>query len=255
MRALAEFVMRGRYHAIGASVVGACLPLLNWLSTAIVSLVILRKGAAEGAVVLLWTLLPLVVALYLFRDPASGIDPNSVIMLFGTAIMAYVLRLTLSWELTLATAVILSAIGSLIFEYSAAEVLAMIVQVYMDYSTVDLTQEVATKAIVGFFAMGFAYVMFVLLVIARWWQSQLYNPGGFQKEFHELRITPRLSAGIVVLMIICLVFNDSLGRWIPLLTVPLMIAGLALVHWGFSYRKMSTNWVVTFYVLLLLFFR
>ncbi|MBD3648964.1 MAG: hypothetical protein HUJ31_16280, partial [Pseudomonadales bacterium] len=58
MRALAEFVMRGRPQAIGASVICAPLPLLHLLSTSIVSLVLLRKGPSEGLLVLGWTVLP-----------------------------------------------------------------------------------------------------------------------------------------------------------------------------------------------------
>ena len=59
MRALAEFAMRGRSHAIGIAFISASLPLLNWLCSAIVGLVILRKGPLEGLLVLMWALIPL----------------------------------------------------------------------------------------------------------------------------------------------------------------------------------------------------
>jgi hypothetical protein len=250
MRVIAEFVMRGRSYAIGASVLSASLPLLNWLSTAIVSLVVLRQGAAEGAMVLLWTLLPLGVALYLFGDPTA------MISLFGTVGLALILRATTSWELTLAAAVVLSAVGSLVFEFTASEVLLVIVDMYMEYSkqvSMELSYEAARKSVFGFFAMGQAYAMLALLILARWWQSVLYNPGGFQKEFHQLRLTGRLSTGLVVLLMVCVGLSDLLGRWIPLLTVPLIVAGLGFVHWFTKEKKMSSNWLVAFYFLLLLF--
>ena len=252
MRALAEFVMRGRTHAIGTSMTSAMVPLLSWLNTAVVGLVILRKGALEGSLVLLWTLLPLGAILYFSREP----DPSSVTALIGTAIMAYVLRVTVSWELTLAIAVVLSAIGSLVFQYTAADVLVLIVEVFMDYSkqfSVEMTYEAAERQIVGLYAMGKAYAMLALLVLARWWQSQLYNPGGFQKEFHEIRIMPVLSSVLVSLMLVCFLFNDQLGAWLPLLTVPLVVSGIALVHWMVSYREMSRNWLTFFYLFLLFF--
>ncbi len=252
MRAIAEFAMRGRGHAIGTSVLSACFPLLNWLSAAIVGLVVLRKGGVEGAMVLLWTLLPLGAALYLFGNPTP------VIFLFGTALLALVLRETVSWELTLAAAVGFSAIGSLVFEYTAAEVLVLIVEMYVDYLRqipVEITYEAARKAIIGFFAMGQAYAMLALLVLARWWQSQLYNPGGFRQEFHQLRMSPLMSSGYLVVLVVCFVFSNLLGRWVPLLTVPLMFCGLALIHWGFGYRSVSANWVFAFYLLLVLFFQ
>lgn len=250
MRALAELVMRGRRYAIAASMLGATIPLLNWVSTAIVSLVVLRKGAAEGSIVLLWTLLPLGIALYFI----GNLMP--VIALVGTAIMAYMLRVTLSWEFAVAVAVIASAIGSLVFEYTAADVLVILVEFYVDYwkqNAIVVSSEVARQTIVGIYAMGHAFGMCVLLVLARWWQSQLYNPGGFQKEFHQIRMTPWFSTGIVVLMMFSLVFDDQLGRWLPLLTVPLIFSGIALVHWTIGFRKMSMNWVIAFYLLLLFF--
>jgi len=249
MRALAELVMRGRRYAIVASMVGASIPLLNWLSTAIVSLVVLRKGAAEGSIVLLWALLPLGIAVYFVGDPMP------VIALVGTAIMAYILRVTLSWELAIGVAVIASAIGSLVFEYTAADLLVMLVEFYVEFSkqnSIEVSSEVARKAIVGIYAMGQACGMCALLVLARWWQSQLYNPGGFQKEFHQIRMTPWFSTGIVVAMMFSFVFDDQLGRWLPLLTVPLIFSGIALVHWTFGFRKMSVNWVIAFYLLLII---
>lgn len=249
MRALAELVMRGRRYAIGASMVGALIPLLNWLSTAIVSLVVLRRGAAEGSIVLLWAMLPLGVAIYFVGDPMP------IIALVGSAIMAYILRVTLSWELAIGVAVIASAIGSLVFEYTAADLLVMLVEFYVEFSkqnSIEVSSEVARKAIVGIYAMGQACGMCALLVLARWWQSQLYNPGGFQKEFHQIRMTPWFSTGIVVAMMFSFVFDDQLGRWLPLLTVPLIFSGIALVHWTIGFRKMSMNWVIAFYLLLII---
>ena len=249
MRALAELVMRGRRYAIGASIVGASIPLLNWLSTAIVSLVVLRKGATEGSIVLLWALLPLGIAVYFVGDPMP------VIALVGTAIMAYILRVTLSWEFAIAVAVIASAIGSLVFEYTAADLLVMLVEFYVEFSkqnSIEVSSEVARTTIIGIYAMGQACGMCALLVLARWWQSQLYNPGAFQKEFHQIRMTPWFSTGIVVAMMFSFVFDDQLGRWLPLLTVPLVFSGIALIHWTLGFRKMSVNWVIAFYLLLII---
>ncbi len=258
MRAIAEFVMRGRPHAVGATLVSTSLPLLNWLGTAIVGLVILRKGPVEGLMVLMWALMPLGIALYLIGDPSP------VIAMLGTAILACVLRVTVSWEITLTIAVLVSALGSLVFELTATEVLAVIVEWYMEYTrqlamelrqTGGLSFEEAKNTIMGFFAMGQAYAMLAFLILARWWQSQLYNPGGFGKEFHQLRISPHLSTTLVFMMLICFVFSEQLGRWIPLLTVPLVLSAVAFVHWAIGSRKLSSNWVFGFYLLLLLLFQ
>lgn len=250
--------MRGRPHAVGATLISTSLPLLNWLGSAIVGLVILRKGPVEGLMVLMWALMPLGITLYLIGDPSS------VIALLGTAILAYVLRVTVSWEITLAIAVLVSAFGSLVFELTATDVLAVIVEWYMEYmrqlagqlqQTGELSVAEAKNSILGFFAIGQAYAMLAFLVLARWWQSELYNPGAFGKEFHQIRISPVLSTALVVMMLFCFVFSEQLGRWIPLLTVPLIVSALAFVHWVMGTRKLSGNWVFGFYLLLLLLFQ
>ena len=250
--------MRGRPHAVGATLISTSLPLLNWLGSAMVGLVILRKGPVEGLMVLMWALMPLGITLYLIGDPSS------VIALLGTAILAYVLRVTVSWEITLAIAVLVSAFGSLVFELTAIDVLAVIVEWYMEYmrqlagqlqQTGELSFAEAKNSILGFFAVGQAYAMLAFLVLARWWQSELYNPGAFGKEFHQIRISPVLSTTLVVMMLFCFLFSEQLGRWIPLLTVPLIVSALAFVHWVMGTRKLSGNWVFGFYLLLLLLFQ
>jgi len=57
MRALAEFIMRGRVQAIGVAIVGILLPFFLWFGVAAVGLVVLRKGGSEAFVVLGWGLL------------------------------------------------------------------------------------------------------------------------------------------------------------------------------------------------------
>ena len=154
MRALAEIAMRGRAYAIGLSMAGAVLPLLTWVSASIVSLVVLRKGASDGSIVLLWTLLPLGVAIYFIGDPSST---TAVI---GSAILAYVLRITVSWELTLVTTLLLSVIASLVFQYTASDVLLVFVNLYMEIHkqlSLEMNYESAKEQFLGLFAMGQAY--------------------------------------------------------------------------------------------------
>ena len=252
MRALAEFAMRGRSYAIGLSMVGAIVPLMSWVSGAIVSLVFLRKGGLDGSIVLLWTLLPVGLSIYFMGDPSST---NVVI---GAAILAYVLRVTLSWELTLATTLVLSVIASLVFQYTASDVLILFVNLYIEIQkqlSVEMTYESAEGQFLGGFAMLQAYMMFAFLILARWWQSQLYNPGEFKLEFHQIRVTPIFSSAILILIIACVLFGESLSRWIPLLTMPLAVSGLAMVHWLLNYRSLSGAWVLVFYLLLIFFFQ
>ncbi|MBL6690189.1 MAG: hypothetical protein ISP91_07340 [Pseudomonadales bacterium] len=254
MRAIAEFAMRSRWHAIGTSMVAAILPLMGWLTTVIVALVSLRFGASAGAMVLLWAMLPVGVALYFVGDPSP------MIAMIGTFLMAMLLRHTLSWELVLIAAVFLAAIGAFIFEIGAAAILERFASIYVEYlaqidSSLVMAPDQAQTVLLGFFALGQAFAMVVMLIIARWCQSALYNPGGFGKEFRALRLSPVVSGGSVAAMLVCYLFNEVLGRWLPLLTVPLVFAAIGLVHWVVKAKEMSGNWLAGFYVSMALLFQ
>lgn len=254
MRAIAEFAMRSQWHAIGTSMVAAILPLMGWLTSVIVALFSLRLGASAGAMVLLWAMLPVGVALYFVGDPSP------MIAMIGTFLMAILLRQTLSWELVLIAAVFLAAVGAFIFEIGAAAILERFASFYVEYlaqidSSLVIAPEQAQTVLLGFFALGQAFAMVVMLIIARWCQSALYNPGGFGKEFRALRLSPGVSGGIVAAMLVCYLFNEVLGRWLPLLTVPLVFAAIGLVHWVVKTKEMSGNWLAGFYVTMALLFQ
>ena len=50
MRAVAEFVMRGRTQAISVAAIAAFLPLMQWLSNAVVGLVVLLIEKISGSI-------------------------------------------------------------------------------------------------------------------------------------------------------------------------------------------------------------
>jgi len=259
MRALAGFAMRGRREAIGIAVVCASLPLLHWLSIAIISLVILRKGIGEGAFVLLWSCLPVLVLFWVTGDAGPPIA------FLGSAGLAWLLRVTMSWPITLLAIVVVSAVGSLIFELVAGNAFDQFAELYLavtdqalGHDALELTTAEAKARfdnmrilLLGFFAMGQGVAMFSFLALARWWQSVLYNPGGFQQEMHQLRMAPAIAVGLLSLVLVCLAFG-TLGfvRWIPLLMVPLVISGACFVHWLVADRSLSGNWLVGFYIML-----
>lgn len=236
--------MRGRLQATGVCIACGILPFA-WLATAVVALVLLRKGVQEGALLLLWTSLPL--AAWFMISP----DPSTVLALVGTFGLALILRLTRSWEWVLVGAVVEAAIAAFVWEYAAPDLLDRWAVWFVDNVQQDISEDQLRQLLPGFFAMGQAYAMIICLVLARWWQSLLYNPGGFRREFHHLRLPPALSWSLVALTVLLLATREpAFLRWIPLLTVPLIVAAIGLVHWIASEKKLSVSWLVVFYVLL-----
>ena len=125
MRALAGFAMRGKREATGVAVVCASLPFLHWLSIAIISLVILRKGPAEGAFVLLWSCLPVAMLLHLTGDPGPAIA------FLGSAALAWLLRVTVSWQLILSAIVVIAATGTVLFDFISGSAFDQFTELYL----------------------------------------------------------------------------------------------------------------------------
>jgi len=241
------------------SVLGAALPLLYWLSTAVISLVVLRKGSYEGSIVLMWACLPTLMWLVVARDPTP------LITMVGTVGLAYILRVTVSWVYTLAVSVLLGLAVGYMFEVALPEIVAILVNVtvqimqetgmqpMLEMDELELWSERWWIGILGAWQVG---LMLLCLMLARWWQSALYNPGGFKQELHHLRLPPGMVLALVALMVMCAnIVNPYLAGWIPVFTIPLVVAGISLVHWGAARRSLGKNWLLVFYVLLLIFLR
>ncbi len=87
MTGIARFVMQGPRQAILLAVLFAAIPLLYWISAAVVALVILRQGLNKGINVLLPALLP-GIAWY-----AAQQEFTVCLVILGTAMMAAVFAL------------------------------------------------------------------------------------------------------------------------------------------------------------------
>ncbi len=111
MRALAEFIMRGRMQATLVVVGSAALPLLFWLSAAAGSLVLLRRGMNDAFGILIWALLPAVTWWVLG-------DPSILLIMLGTLLLAQVLRASGSWIRTLLASVVLGVVFALVLGFS-----------------------------------------------------------------------------------------------------------------------------------------
>ena len=251
MRKLAELIMRGRSQAILVAIIAAMLPMMYWISAAAVGLVTLRRGPSDGAGLLAWSLL---------AAGAWGLigDPTPALVILGTYVLAVVLRRTVSWGHTLAVLIPLGALAGIALERMLQDVLGQLVEVVQELLLRQSPETVVSGAELGadwwyqLFAGGLsaahAAMMLSSLVLARWWQSILYNPGGFREEFHRLRLSPALALPIVAVLALGPQFGLVTVHWLPLLVVPLVFAGLALVHGSVAKRKVGGTWLIVFYM-------
>lgn len=257
MRDIAEYLMQSRARALGACAIFGILPFVHWIGVVIVALIVMRRGVNEGLLAFACTGVPLLVWYLANPLSASGVaDPTAIMSLIGTAALALVLRTSMSWEVTLGAAVLAGTVFGLGFEYFAGDLLGELVKLFMKLPKMvsqGVTSSEARQLLVGYVAMGQAYGMIGQLVLARWWQSLLYNPGGFQKEFHALRLPKALGMGLLILMLAAMLTRQVVYlRWLPLLTLPMFVCAIGFVHWYVKYKKMDVGWLVGFYILLVL---
>ncbi|MFT6295031.1 MAG: hypothetical protein ACJATW_001309 [Glaciecola sp.] len=246
MRGLAEFVMKGRKQAIMVVLLLGLVPMLNLLSPAIVGLVALRKGLQEAGMILVWAVLPL-------AGWAVAGDVIPLLMLFGITGLAWFLRETESWELTLLASILVGVCVEL-YMRAQPELLNVVYAQFEAYLSAQDLQMVSLEqfraTIPSFFGAVYMFLSILLLMLARWMQAALYNPGGFQTEFHGLRIKQKVAVALLAAMFIVTFVEFIPESWVFYLMMPLIFSGVALVHGLVGKRKASSMWLVAFYGLM-----
>ena len=248
MRGLAEFVMKGRKQAIIAALLFGIMPLMNLLSPVIPGLVMLRKGPREALAVAAFAVLPLAAW-------AMIGDVIPLIMMIGIVALALVLRETESWAFTLLSAI---AVGVAVEVYMRLqpELLDALLQNMQDYlqaNAIEGLQLSDIRAVLpSVFGAVYMFLSVLLLMLARWMQAALFNPGGFGKEIRRLRMEQKVTLVLVALMLMANFGVLIPDGWILYLVTPLLMAGIALVHGVVALRKLSSMWLVAFYALLMM---
>jgi len=255
VRVLAEFIMRGRMQACLVGVFGSLLP---FVSVSTIGLVTLRKGAAEGFIVSLWVILPLLLS-YMFSASSPFMAVVSGVALINMALVANAHRVTADWNFSLGIAtlsgVVLVCLAALLFQAEMNDFVNELEEMLATASEQSgQTMLVLTRN--GFLAFVAWVVIFntvIGLVLSRWWQALLYNPGGFQEEFQTLRLSPKLSLVCLSIFIAGLALGGNYQLWLRLASIPLLIGGLAIVHYVVQHKGFGRQVLVVMYVGLFLF--
>ncbi len=260
----AKYVLSGRRQAVFMALLFAILPLLGWIGIIAMALVTLRKGAWEGFIVLIWMSLPFVVILF-----TGTWAPVLTKVIFGSLLvwlLAVSLRHFRNWSLTLELAAL--AFGLIIFvahlympdiqswwakaimDHIVKAALSADIQLKMD--TIKQLVQLISQYFLGMQASVVLFSAFTQLALARTLQARLFNPGGLQKEWLNLRLG--LIATIITIACSILAFfgPDLFKDITPVLLLPFLIAGVSFIHCSLSIRKVKTVFITTFYILLAL---
>lgn len=257
MTRLAHYLMASEWRAAVIASALLFLPLLSWAGASVVALYALRRGPQKAPLV---TGLPIVVATVM----AFGFgDSAMLIVLLVTVALAAVLHSTLSWiavlQIALGLSIALVFLVGAVYEEALRGLVAAIKQVVaapeqLSGLGVDLATIDAWMGSLAVGALSFVHMVsaLVALIVARAMQAQAYNPGGLKTEFEAIRLAPLFAVGCLLLMVSGFLVGPWMVRFSPVAALPLMFAGIALVH-GLTGMRESKGLLIMFYAAMLFF--
>ena len=250
MKALARYIVTGRWQAIAVTAVSAVLaflfPPLNYLGAATVALVTLHVGKFDGLRVLVMACVLTVLFYQLVGIPAAVVVVLLVMLWLPCWFIAAVLQQTGSLGYALKAAV-LFGVSMLLLLYAiygdpAAWWLERLRELVVELKAAGLNLQQLTEPMLQRIAAlmsGAVLASLVLgiaasLLLARWWQSVLVHPGGFRDEFYQLRLgaaAGMLTLGIMVLSrVLQGSASDLAAQLAMIMLVPYLLTGLAVIH-------------------------
>lgn len=272
MKGLAAFVMRGTSQAVLVASVLALLslifPLLGILSGATACLVSLRQGFSSGLIVSLLA----TAACGLFLQLSVGTAMPAAGLLFlqwlPMLVLGQFLRSTRSLDSSVQVALafgVLAIAGQFLLLGEPAAFWKTQLQAFGDQlataGILDQSQsgnfvEQMSAWMCGILAAAVYLQLVFSLLTARWWQAQLYNPGGFKAEFHSFRQQRVLGvlglAAVAVLLSADLQSLEALRCLSILLMAGFFIQGLAVVHGLAGLASLHQAWLFGLYLLLII---
>ena len=264
-------MLGSRLQAIGTisllAMVSLLLPPLAYIMSGVpTSLITLRKGPAYGLQVIIGAIL---VTSFLAYFANLGIATG---LSFGLGVWSpvwlcsIVMRVTESQSITVLVAGSLGVVFVSIMRFFVVDITVkwqMLLDEWFDNSfTTDGADQVraifdaALPLMNAIMASALVVSIIITVLLSRWWQSILFNPGGFRIEFYRLRL-PRL---LTILVFICLIVSkvDLEGiKWfgsdVLIICIFLFLfQGISSVHRIVFARKMSRGWLVAMYCFLVI---
>lgn len=238
-------------------VAAAVLQPFFWLGAAAGSLVLLRRGTGDAIGILAWALLPALTWWYLG-------DPTVTLVMLGSAVLAQVLRSSMSWNRVMLASVVLGVFYVLLLStvsaglvQGLAEAFGKVLPQVLSEAKLSADQQAELQAglvpaVTGLLAASLQVISLLCLMLARYWQAALYNPQGFGREFRALRLAPAVAIALLLGVLVVPLLGPQFAVVAPLCAVPLLFAGLALGHGLVALKRLPGFWLVLLYGLALM---
>lgn len=244
------------------------LPPASLLSSAAIALVTLRRGAHDGAFVMLTACaVGALMSIILLGNYIFALV-YGVVLWLPIWIVAIILRESRRLSLVLELSVIFGAIiivaayllipdpSGLWRQILTAVVEPMLSQV--ENSEIEVQQAISnmSKFMTGMLVTGYISGILLGLFLGRWWQSVLYNPGGFRQEYLALKAHPVFAIVSVIVLLAAILSSGMLSEVSWNIAIPIFMfyvfIGTAIAHSLIAAMKAKTYLLPVFYVLLFL---
>lgn len=274
LRRFTDFILQNRLQAMGVAFVFSYIPILGSISVLIAGLVTLRKGAIDGLCVILAITLTYVLSYYSTNTAQSDIAyvgfGLSIIGNLLVWIFALLLKRYENWNTVLEYSALLGivVVGLLHLFYpdiqgwwntqlvkyfnKTAEIVSGIPS-HMDQqqiAVIDVLKSYAT----GIFIVSILSNVILQLILSRWWQAAMFNPGGLRIELYQIRMSHVLGILLIAGFGLAWLGNKTIMDMLPVLCMAFAAAGLSLMHCYLATVRHTLVWLIIMYLLIIWLF-
>jgi hypothetical protein len=271
MRAVARFAMRGHWYAVALTVLGlifsTIISIFGVISGSIVSLVTMRVGLLAG----LKLALASVIFFCLFQFFMTGQAPLTALYISVIVLsLPVLLGVALDSSSSQAAPLLIIAIGLILFSLAFRILTGDADQFWyqqinpilnaLQESNGSILSEQAVMQMSSQMQHIFLVLIFLsftaIIFLARWWQAELYNPGGFGFEFRAVRMPKSALYGVAIAGFMVALNTASnfdvafVTDCFIILVLLFSFQGLAVVHAKVYTNNLPVGWLVGLYVLL-----
>lgn len=250
MTRLAAWIMASPINALLVTLLLGFTAVFSWAAAVPAALITLRKGVASAT-------LPLAgligMAVYHWVESELTLAGTAAATLIGALVLGTMRSLPAMLVATAAAAAVYTGavqmVGGPQLSQLSEQYRQMMSSLDQSGGALPSFSQALLLQLIGIWVTLSAMAS---LFIARSMQARLFNPGGFRQEFHGMRLTPALSALCVAPLLIVQLWPD-IEPMAGLFLMPVLMAGLALVHGIVARKSMGAAPLVVLYMGLFLF--
>lgn len=269
------FLLRNRWQTLVLVFAASFVPVIGIIGTLAAALVTLVKGIGEGAALMFVATLPYILSFFIVGNhdvalPLAAWAAVGVAVLSNalTWVFASMLYRNASWSTVLQVAALVGVLAISVVHLAYPEVSdwwGVQLQTYYEQAqavTKQLKSATAGTAVTvptlgdtqreaiqvtrhyatGLMTAAILFNAIMQLIVARWWQAIVFNPGSLRRELHGIRLS-KLAGGLFILSVVLSYFGNSvISDIMPVLYMLFAAAGLSVIHYLFGLMRSPMVW-------------